>query len=174
MQPLGVVAGRHHQCGCGVWPDAEEVEEFWHGGDEERFDPLVELGELVVERLDPVRQRGQRRLGGSRHRVGRSRRPEPRPFGDEGRHREPLQSATELLRGAVAEVAHLDECLDPGLAGRALGHDEDPDRLDGAVSRLGAARCPATERGPGRFDGVERIGLARCAGASGGSVGRLR
>ena len=64
------------------------------------------------------------------------------PFGDEGRHGEALHSATELLWGAVAEVAHLDERLGPGLAGRALGHDEDPDGLDGAVSGLGACLSP--------------------------------
>src|ERR1700677_4262581 len=81
--------------------DAEDVEEFRDGGDEERPDPGVELGELVIERLDPVRQRGERRLGGSRHRVGRSRRSEPRPFGDEGRTRETLHSARRLLWGAV-------------------------------------------------------------------------
>ena len=134
MQPLGIVAGCHHQGGCSVGSDAEDVEEIGHGGDEERLDPGVELGELVVERLDSVRQRGERRLGGSGHRIGRSRRSKPRPFGDEGRHREALHPATELLWGAVAEVAHLDEGLGPSLAGRALCHDEDPDRLDGAVS----------------------------------------
>jgi hypothetical protein len=57
-------------------------------------------------------------------------------------------------------VAHLDEGLDAGLAGRALGHDEDPDGLDGAISGLGAARRSATESGSGCFNGVEGIGLA--------------
>ena len=84
-------------------------------------------------------------------------------------HREALQAATELLRGAVAEVAHLDEGLDPGLAGRALGDDEDPDGLDGTVPGLGLALRPTTEGGPGGLDGVEGIGLAGCAGASGDS-----
>ena len=96
---------------------------------------------------------------GSGDRVG----PELRPFGDEGRHREALQAATELLRSAVAEVAHLDQGLDPGLAGRALGDDEDPDGLDGTVSRLGAAARSTTQGRPGGFDGVEGIGLAAAA-----------
>ena len=39
MKSLGVVAGRHHQCGCGVWSDAEDLEELGDGGDEEGFDP---------------------------------------------------------------------------------------------------------------------------------------
>jgi len=107
-----------------------------------------------------VRQREQRRLGRSGHRVERSARPELAPFGDEGRHGEAFHSATQLLWGAVAEVAHLDEGLDPSLAGRALGDDEDPDGFDGTVSRLGPAAGPATEGGPGGFDGVEGIGLA--------------
>jgi hypothetical protein len=57
-------------------------------------------------------------------------------------------------------VVHLDERLDPGLAGRALGDHEDTDCLDCAVPRLGAAGRSATQCGPGGFDGVEGIGLA--------------
>ena len=60
-------------------------------------------------------------------------------------------------------MAHLDKGLDPGLAGGALGDDEDPDGLDGTVSRLGLALRPTTQRGSGGFDGVEGIGLARAA-----------
>ena len=63
----------------------------------------------------------------------------------------------------LAEVAHLKERLDPGLSGRALGHDEDPDGLDGTVSGLGAASRSTAQCRPGRFDGVERIGLAAAA-----------
>jgi hypothetical protein len=44
-------------------------------------------------------------------------------------------------------MAHLDQGLDPGLAGRALGDDEDPDRLDGTVPRLGAPARSTTEGG---------------------------
>jgi hypothetical protein len=57
-------------------------------------------------------------------------------------------------------VTHLDEGLGPGLAGRALGDDEDPDGLDRAVSRLGAPARSATEGGPGGLSGVEGVGLA--------------
>jgi hypothetical protein len=57
-------------------------------------------------------------------------------------------------------VVHLDERLDPGLAGRALGDHEDTDGLDCAVSRLGAAGDSAAQCGPGGFNGVEGIGLA--------------
>ena len=59
-----------------------------------------------------------------------------------------------------AEVAHLDQGLAPGLAGRALGDDEDPDGLDRTVARLGLAPRPTTQGGPGGLDGVEGIGLA--------------
>jgi hypothetical protein len=44
----------------------------------------------------------------------------------------------ELLRGTDAQMAHLDDRLDAGSSGRALGHDQDPDGLDGTV--VGLAR----------------------------------
>ena len=125
-----------------------------------RFDPLVELGQLGVECADAARQRGQRGLGGGSHRIGRAVGTEPFPFGDQCRHREALQTTTELLRRAVAEVTHLDQGLAPGLAGRTLGDDEDPDGLDRTVARLGLALRPTAQGGPGGFDGVEGIGLA--------------
>ena len=93
----GLSPGRHHQCGCGVGSHAEEIEELGHGGDEERFDPGVELGELIIECLDPVRQRGERRLGGSRHWIGRSCRPKRGPFGDEGRSTSLLAPSVQTL-----------------------------------------------------------------------------
>ena len=55
------------------------------------------------------------------------------------------------------------ERLDPGSAGRALGHDEDPDGLDRTVSALGRSLGPARENGPGGLDGVEGVGLAAVA-----------
>jgi hypothetical protein len=51
MQPLWVVAGRHHQCGRGVWSDSEDVEKLGDGGGEKYFDLLIELGEFVIERF---------------------------------------------------------------------------------------------------------------------------
>ena len=160
METLGIVTGGHDQCGCGVGTDAEEAEQIGDGGDKQCFDPLVELGELVIERTDPVRQRRQGRLGGRRHRIRRARRPQLGPLGDEGRNGKPFEATTELLRCAVAEVAHLDEGLDPGLAGRALCDHEDPDGLDGAVSRLRAAARSTTQSRSGGLDCIEGIGLA--------------
>ena len=92
----------------------------------------------------------------SGERLGRSPFPSATSAGTE----RPFSAATELLRSAVAEVAHLDEGLDPGLAGRTLGDDEDPDGLDSTVARLGLAARPTTQGGPGGLDGVEGIGLA--------------
>jgi hypothetical protein len=42
----------------------------------------------------------------------------------------------ELVRGGDSQVAHLDDGLHSGLSGRALGHDQDPDGLDGTVLGL--------------------------------------
>ena len=57
-------------------------------------------------------------------------------------------------------MAHLDQGLASGLAGRTLGDDEDPDGLDRTVARLGLALRPTAQGGPGGLDGVEGIGLA--------------
>jgi hypothetical protein len=81
MEALGVVAGRHDQSRRRVGTDAEEVQQIGHGGDEEGVNPLVELCQLVVEGGDPTGQRGQRRLGGRGHRIGRTGRSELDPFG---------------------------------------------------------------------------------------------
>ncbi len=71
-----------------------------------------------------------------------------------------LQATTQLVGGGDHQMAHLGQRLDPGPSGRALGHDEDPDGLDGPVLGLRDALGPAAEGGPSRLDGVEGIGLA--------------
>ncbi len=71
-----------------------------------------------------------------------------------------LESALELVKGTEGQLAHLGERLDPGSSSGALGHDEDPDRLDRAVSALGLSLRSARQDGPGRLNGVEGIGLA--------------
>ena len=95
----------------------------------------------------------------SGERVGRK----PLGGGDELGDGEALEAALQLVRGTEGELAHLGERLDPGSSGRALGHDEDPDGLDRAVSALGRSMGPARLRGPGGLDGVEGIGLAALA-----------
>ena len=66
-------------------------------------------------------------------------------------------------------MAHLHDRLDPGLAGRALGDDENPDGLDGSIFGFGNARGPATE---GRSSGLDRIERIRFATAS--ALGSIR
>ena len=139
MQSVGVVAGRHDQCGCGVGSDAEDVEEVGHGGDEERLDTRRRARQ-VRRRAASIRWANEdsdalvAAVTGSGDRVG----PEPGPFGDKGRHREAFEAATELFGSCVAEVAHLDEGLGSGLAGRALGDDEHSDGFDSTVPGLRA------------------------------------
>ena len=60
-------------------------------------------------------------------------------------------------------MAHLDQRLDSGLAGRALGHDQDPDGFDGAVSGFGFPTRPAAQGSAGRFNRIERVGLTTAA-----------
>jgi hypothetical protein len=98
METLWVVAGGHYQCGCSVRPDTETIEKFRNGGHQQRFDPLVELSQLLVEGTDPVRQRGERCLGRGGHRVGRTGRPKLDPFGHQSRDTQTLQSASQLVR----------------------------------------------------------------------------
>ncbi len=57
-------------------------------------------------------------------------------------------------------MAHLGQRLDPGPSGRALGHNEDPDGLDGTVLGLRNALSSSTECGSSRLDGIEGIGLS--------------
>ena len=66
----------------------------------------------------------------------------------------------ELVRGAVSKMAHLSDGLHPGLSGGALGHDQDPDGLDGTVLRLAGTGGSAADGGPSGSDGVERVGFA--------------
>ena len=72
----------------------------------------------------------------------------------------PEEAQTELVGGCDHQMAHLGQGLDPGLSGRALGDDEDPDCLDGAILGLRDALGPAAEGCSSCFDGIERVGLA--------------
>ena len=77
----------------------------------------------------------------------------------------------ELVRGGDSQVTHLDDGLHPGLSGRALGHHQDPDGLDGTVLGLAQTRGPTADGGPGGLDRIEGIGLALVApGLAVGSV----
>ena len=77
----------------------------------------------------------------------------------------------ELVRGGDSQMAHLDDGLDPGLSGRALGHHQNPDGLDGTVLGLAQAGGPTADGGPGGLDCIEGVGLALvAAGLPVGSV----
>ena len=90
------------------------------------------------------------------------------------RDAETLQLGMELVRGAVSQVSHLGDGLHPGLSGGALGHDQDPDGLDGTVLRLAGAGGSATDGGPCGFDGIERVGLAVVSDGTACSAGSPR
>ena len=69
-------------------------------------------------------------LGGRRHRVRRAGGPQALAGGNELRSGQALDPALQLVRGGKGKLAHLSEGLDPGLAGRPLGHHQHPDGLD--------------------------------------------
>ena len=102
MQPVGVVAGRHHQCGCGVGTHSEEVQQIGDGGDEERLDALIKLGEFAVERFDAMRCANEESdalvaaVTGSGDRAGRSFVPSATRAGTE-RPFNPLRSCSGAL-----------------------------------------------------------------------------
>ena len=144
MEALGVVAGGHERVRqpCRAQHRRGPADqERWR---QEGLDPGFELGKFInTSASDAMGQARTTRPWWPRSPCresgfGRS----TLSFGHQCWHRETFQSATELLRSAVAEVAHLDEGLDPGLAGRALGHHEDSDGLDGTVSATWACRSP--------------------------------
>ena len=83
-----------------------------------------------------MRQRGERGLGGRGDDVGRTCGTKSLCGCDESGDGKALEFALQLVRGSEGELAHLGERLDARPAGRALGHDEDTDGLDGTVSLL--------------------------------------
>jgi hypothetical protein len=139
MKALGIIAGSHDECCSTVGTDTEELEKFRNRRDEEGFDPFVEFSELIIESADAVRQRGERCLGGRHHLVTGTSGSKLDPLRNQCLHRKSLETATELLRRRKAEVAHLDEGLDSGLASRTLGDHEHTDCLDRTALDLG---CP--------------------------------
>ena len=131
---------------------------------QQRLDLLVELGELDVrgiERDGPTSDSDAlvAAVTGSPDRPGRS----PAHSATRAVTGDALEATMELLRSGEAEMAHLDDGLDPGLAGGALGDDEDPDGLDRTVLGLGRSAGPTTDGGPGGLDGIEGIGLSLVA-----------
>jgi TrwC relaxase len=121
----------------------------------------------------PAAQDPQRGLGGGHHRVRAlpRRRAQRRRPGSQLLAGHALQTLPQLVRGGEAQMADLVESLDLGGAGRALGHHQRPDRLGVPVPGLGRAAGPAGQRGPGRLDGIQRVGLAGpAAGLAVGAV----
>ena len=160
IESPGVVAGGDQQGGSSIDADAVDSEQLRCVGFEERGDPDVEFSHLALELADPVGQRGQCRLGGCRHgsaaRVGRK----------------PLAAATSWVMGRPLILA----CSWSGAVNvswriwvSALTRACRADRLATTRTRMAstdpslhlAFPCALPDSdGPGRLDGVERIGLA--------------
>jgi hypothetical protein len=66
----------------------------------------------------------------------------------------------ELVRSGESQVAHLGDGLHSGVAGRALGHHQNPDGLDWTHFGLAGTRSPTADSGTGRLDRIEGVGLA--------------
>ena len=107
---------------------------------------------------------------GSADRVGRS----PSAGGNELRGREALDLASGVGQGVKVNRRIWVRAFTLGLVGRPFGDDEDPDGLDGAVSRLGVTVGSAREGSSGGLDRVDRIGFAGDDGGPGGWAGRPR
>jgi hypothetical protein len=74
--------------------------------------------------------------------------------------RKSLQGLAYFLWGGEAEVADLVQGLDLGVPGRAFGHHQSPDGLHVAVLGLGRPQLTLALGRPGRFDGIDGVGLA--------------
>jgi hypothetical protein len=81
------------------------------------------------------------------------------PFGNAPRGNA-YEAFPQLIGGGVDELADLIDGLGSRLPGAAARHHEGTDGLDVAVAALGHAEGTSGQGGPGRFYGIERIGLS--------------
>ena len=84
----------------------------------------------------------------------------PAATGAELAARHAIEAFSQVIGGGEAKMADLVHGLDPHRTGRTASHAERPDRFDVPGPGLGQPAGPATLRGPGGFDRVDRIGLA--------------
>jgi hypothetical protein len=80
-------------------------------------------------------------------------------LGVDGTRGQEMSRTRRLIGCAQAEMAQLVETLRAGVASRAMGDDEHPDRLDVAIGDLRHSSRSATQRRSCRLDGVDRVGL---------------
>ena len=90
--------------------------------------------------------------------LGRGR--SPGRLGCQSSHRQPGETAADLVVGAEHQVAELVQRLDPFLRRRAAGDPEHADRFDVTVTALWTAQRLTRQRRPSRRHGVDWIGLA--------------
>jgi hypothetical protein len=77
----------------------------------------------------------------------------------------------QLIRTAEAEMTELVETSSTGLTAGTVSDQQHPDRFHRAIGGLRHRRRPATQRGAGRFHGVDAVGLAvAAAGLTVGSI----
>ena len=69
----------------------------------------------------------------------------------------------ELVGGGEAKMADLVQVFDADVAGGTPGDEQRPDRFHVTIGRLRDAAGPTRQRRSGRFDRVDRVGLARTA-----------
>jgi hypothetical protein len=56
VEPFGIITGGHKEGGSGVGPDTEQTHQVGSRGQEKGLDLLIQLGDLLIETLNPAGQ----------------------------------------------------------------------------------------------------------------------
>src|ERR1022692_4381749 len=93
--------------GGGVEAGPEELEHARSGGRHELIEEFVDTGRLFFQGEHAASETGEGHLGGMNDRVASGSRPHGGRLGRALLDRKTLQAASELIRGGVAQLAHL-------------------------------------------------------------------
>ena len=125
----------------------------------ELVEQLIDSSGLFFKGEDATSQAGERNLGGLENRVASGSRAHGGRLGRERFDGQTFQATSQLVRGGVAQLAHLVDGPQTSVAGRALGHEQRPDGLDVSVPGLRCAGCSPREHGAGRLHGIGGVRL---------------
>jgi hypothetical protein len=163
FESVRIVARGDEQDRGGVHADAVELEQARCRAPHKRVEFLVQAFGVGFEREHPPPEGGDREFRRIQHGVAARRGSERRRSARQMITGHMPQPFTEFVGGGEAEMTDLVQVLDAHVATGAAHDQQRADRLHIAISGLRDARRPSRQRGAGRFDRVDLIGLAALA-----------
>src|SRR5205823_3301114 len=142
-----------------VRADAVQGEEAGGAGCDEGDDELIEAAELAVQELSAPPQLPQRDADGITGDVTGTR-PQRRDPGDQGSRGVRGEPGPQVIGAGQEQRPGLVDRPGAFCCGAALGNHQGADGLDRAVPAFWLSAGPPGLGGPGRADGVQRVGLA--------------